>query len=53
MTLFEINMNYHSRISFENFFDERIKFIFARNNVKHMSELMFVFEFNLFAAQNQ
>ena len=51
MTSFEAVLNYHSRMSFENFIDDRIKFMFAKKNVKHMSQLMIVFKSNLITAQ--
>ena len=38
-------------MSFENFVDERIKFMFAKKNVKHMSQFMIIFKSNLIIAQ--
>ena len=53
MTSFETNLNYHSRMSYENFLDERIKFTSVMKNAKHMSQLMIVLKFNLITAQKQ
>ena len=53
MTSFETNLNYYFRMSYEIFFDERIKFTFVINNVKHMSQFIIVLKTNLIVAQKQ
>ena len=49
--LFETIFDYHFRMLFENFIDNRIKFIFAKKNVKHISQFMIVLKSNLINAQ--
>ena len=53
MTSFEMILNYNFRILFENSFDDKIKFMFAKNNVKNMSQFMNIFKTNLIIAQKQ
>ena len=53
MTSFETILNYNFEMSFENFLDEKIKFIFARNNAEHMSKFMNILKTNLIIAQKR
>ena len=53
MTSFEIILNYNFRMSFENFIDDKIKFLFARDNVKQISQFIIIFKANFFIAQKR
>ena len=51
MTFFEINQDYHSRIFFENNQNKKVKSMFAKDNAKHLQNLLNVLKVNLMKIQ--
>ena len=51
MTLFEANQDYHSRMFFEDNQNKRAKSMFARDNAKHLQNLLNILKVNLMKTQ--
>ena len=51
LSLFEIITNYFSRITFEKFFNSRVKSIFVKTHIKHLNNFIKMCKKALFATQ--